>query len=270
MGKPFFEVFPSLKLDRETHDIMEQTSVEKVSATKSRDFLRIYLYSTRLIVKDDIWATERQIKKQLFPSADMRIKIYEKFELSRQYTPEKLMDLYQESILAELREYSHVEYNAFRTAKISYPEENKVLLNVEDNCLVRSRESELVRILEKILVERCGFPVTVELEYREAKEGKYQKEDEMMLRQQVAAISKAIGYHSAGAGASDSGAFLDGGNEEELFGAGARKAGGAGAQNKTPGKIAGDAGSNSGQRGRTHRQAIKLPKQKALSQVQVL
>ena len=116
MGKPFFEVFPSLKLDRETHDIMEQTSVEKVSATKSRDFLRIYLYSTRLIVKDDIWATERQIKKQLFPSADMRIKIYEKFELSRQYTPEKLMDLYQESILAELREYSHVEYNAFRTA----------------------------------------------------------------------------------------------------------------------------------------------------------
>ena len=174
MGKPFFEVFPSLKLDQETHDIMEQTSVEKVSATKSRDFLRIYLYSTRLIVKDDIWATERQIKKQLFPSADMRIKIYEKFELSRQYTPEKLMDLYQESILAELREYSRVEYNAFRTAKISYPEESKVLLNVEDNCLVRSRESELVRILEKILVERCGFPVTVELEYREAMEGKYQ------------------------------------------------------------------------------------------------
>lgn len=260
MGKPFFEVFPSLKLDRETHDIMEQTSVEKVSATKSRDFLRIYLYSTRLIVKDDIWATERQIKKQLFPSADMRIKIYEKFELSRQYTPEKLMDLYQESILAELREYSRVEYNAFRTAKISYPEENKVLLNVEDNCLVRSRESELVRILEKILVERCGFPVTVELEYREAKEGKYQKEDEMMLRQQVAAISKAIGYHSAGAGASDSGAFLDGGNEEELFGAGAGKAGGAGAQNKTPGKIAGGADSKAGAEGQNAQTSDKTAK----------
>lgn len=233
--------------------------------------MRIYLYSTRLIVKDDIWATESQIKKQLFPSADMRVKIYEKFELSRQYTPEKLMDLYQESILAELREYSRVEYNAFRTAKISYPEENKVLLNVEDNCLVRSRESELVRILEKILVERCGFPVTVELEYREAKEGKYQKEDEMMLRQQVAAISKAIGYHSAGAGASGSDAFLDGGNEEELFGAGDGKAaGGAGAQNKTQGKSQETQAVKPEQRGRTHRQAIRLPKQKELCQVQTL
>lgn len=170
------------------------------------------------------------------------------------------MDLYQESILAELREYSRVEYNAFRTAKISYPEENKVLLNVEDNCLVRSRESELVRILEKILVERCGFPVTVELEYREAKEGKYQKEDEMMLRQQVAAISKAIGYHSAGAGASDSGAFLDGGNEEELFGAGAGKAGGAGAQNKTPGKIAGGADSKAGAEGQNAQTSDKTAK----------
>lgn len=43
MGKPFFEVFPSLKLDRETHDIMEQTSVEKVSATKSRIFTHLFI-----------------------------------------------------------------------------------------------------------------------------------------------------------------------------------------------------------------------------------
>ena len=58
MGKPFFEVFPSLSLDKRIHDIMEQTSVEKVSATKSRDFLRVYLHSTRLIQKDVIWTVE--------------------------------------------------------------------------------------------------------------------------------------------------------------------------------------------------------------------
>ena len=75
MGKPFFEVFPSLKLDGGIHDIMEQTSVEKISATKSRDFLRIYLFSTRLIIKDDIWSAEEQIKKltELLKACNKRI-----------------------------------------------------------------------------------------------------------------------------------------------------------------------------------------------------
>ena len=41
MGKPFFEVFPTLKLDKELKDFMEQASVSRVSATKKKDFLRI-------------------------------------------------------------------------------------------------------------------------------------------------------------------------------------------------------------------------------------
>ena len=150
MGKPFFEVFPSLSLDKSIHAIMEQASVEKISANKSRDFLRVYLHSSRLILKDVIWSVEEQIKKQLFPYAEMTVKIYERFELSAQYTPRKLMDLYYDSILAELREYSHVEYNAFRTAEITYPTDQQVIVTVEDNVLIQSREEELKRVLEKV------------------------------------------------------------------------------------------------------------------------
>lgn len=212
MGKPFFEVFPSLKLDGGIHDIMEQTTVEKISATKSRDFLRIYLFSTRLIVKDDIWSAEEQIKKQLFPTAEMTVKIYEKFELSAQYTPQKLMNIYRDSILAELKEYSHVEYNAFRTAEITYPEENKVILSVEDNVLTRLREEELVRVLEKILVERCGFPVTVQVEYREAVTGKFDDEDELKIQMQVAEIRKKV----ASAGRDDASDMGNGAQAQDI------------------------------------------------------
>ena len=94
MSKPFFEVFPSLQLNTDIRDLMGQTEVERVSATKRRDFLRVYLKSTRLIQKADIWTTEQEIKKQLFPQANLTVKIYEKFELSSQYNPEKLMDIY--------------------------------------------------------------------------------------------------------------------------------------------------------------------------------
>ena len=192
MSKPFFEVFPSLALNDSVRPLMEQTEVEKISATKSKDYLRIYLFSTRLLMKKEIWLVEKEIKNQLFPSAGMVIKIYERFELSSQYNPAKLMEIYRDSILAELKKYSRIEYNAFRKAEISYPEENIMLLKLEDNVLLRSREEELVRILNKIMVERCGFPVSIRTEYKDAKEGKYASEDELKLQLQVAEIYKRV------------------------------------------------------------------------------
>ena len=188
MSKPFFEVFPSLKLDSVTMDIMEQTSVEKVTATKRKDFLRIYLFSPRLIEKKHIWFTEKEIKQQLFPAVNMTVKLHERFRLSAQYTPKKLIESYQESILAELKEYSHIIYNAYRSAKISYPEENSILLELEDNVLTRSKESELVRILEKVLIERCGFSLSLKVKYREVKAGKYTKDNEHMFKLQAGEI----------------------------------------------------------------------------------
>lgn len=95
-------------------DLFEQANVERISATKRKDFLRIYISSDRLIQKADIFSVEQEMKKQFFPSASMVIRIYEKFHLSSQYTPEKLMDIYRESILLELRDYSPIEYNLLR------------------------------------------------------------------------------------------------------------------------------------------------------------
>ena len=76
MAKPFFEVFPTLQLSGKVRDILEQASVEKISATKRKDFLRIYLCSDRLIMKEDIWTAVREIMRQLFPGAILIIKIY--------------------------------------------------------------------------------------------------------------------------------------------------------------------------------------------------
>ena len=192
MGKPFFEVFPSLKLDKKVRDIMEQTTVEKVTATKRKDFLRVYLLSSRLIYKQDVWEAEKQIKNQLFPNANMTVKIYEKFTLSGQYTPQKLLDVYRDSVLEELREYSHVEYNIFKTAEITYPDVTKVNLVLEDTVIARSKEEEILRIVEKILVERCGFSVAVTASYKEAVSGKFAEDDELRLKLEVEQIAKRV------------------------------------------------------------------------------
>ncbi len=199
MAKPFFEVFPTLKLQKQIHDLMEQTSVERISATKRKDFLRIYIASERLILKDSIWETEKEIKKQFFPNDNITVKIYEKYTLSSQYNPETLMQIYRDSILKELKEYSHVEYSMFKTAALSFPEENRIRLTLQDTVLARSKEEELLRILEKILNERCGQNVTFEVQYQEAKTGKFREEDEQKIAIQVSQIYERVKGNAEGA-----------------------------------------------------------------------
>ena len=99
MVKQFFEAFPTLKLNKETKEALEPAVVERISATQKRDFYRIYLSSDRLIEKEYILDAEEEIKKQLFPLQAVVIKIYEKFSLSSQYTLQKFMHIYKESIL---------------------------------------------------------------------------------------------------------------------------------------------------------------------------
>ncbi len=169
MGKSFFDVFPGLKLDQRTGEIMEQTEVVKVATTRKQDFIKIYIASNKLIDKADIFKTESSIKKQLFGSHDITIKIYEKFSLSAQYTPQNLLDLYRESIELELRDYDHMEYSLFRSASFVYPDEENVVVKIEDSIVGKKKGPDLIRVLSKIFNERCGLSVVFSPEYYEVK-----------------------------------------------------------------------------------------------------
>ncbi len=192
MNKSFFEAFPTLQLNKALHDMMEQTEVEKVSADRKKTFIHIYLRSTHLIQKKDIWTVEKEIKKQFFPQNAISIKIMERFELSAQYTPEKLMDVYRESILEEIREYNHMEYNAIKTAQVSYPEENKILFDMRESVLTRSLEEDIHRVLDKIFVERCGFSVQIGITYHESEEASHSEEDEQRIELRVKEIARRL------------------------------------------------------------------------------
>ncbi len=192
MGKQFFEVFPKLKLDQKNQDLFEQTEIEKVTTTKSRELIRVTFLSRHLIQKENVLKVENEIKKQFFQDYTVRVKLYERFQLSGQYTPEKLMELYRDSILLELRNYSPVEYNIFKGADISYPDEREVHLTIDDTVPARSRKDELIRILQKILNERCGFAVHITAAYKAKKTGKYKEEDELQIARQVAEITARV------------------------------------------------------------------------------
>ena len=66
MAKQFFDVFPSLKLDKKIQDLFEQVMVEKVSATKRGDYVRVTVSCDYLIPKETVFKVESEIKKQFF------------------------------------------------------------------------------------------------------------------------------------------------------------------------------------------------------------
>ena len=75
MGKLFFDVFPDLKIPSEMERMMADVEVTKVSTNRNRDYLRVYLLSSRLIEKKRIFGLEKDIKKQLFQYQELTVKI---------------------------------------------------------------------------------------------------------------------------------------------------------------------------------------------------
>ena len=223
MAKQFFEVFRALKLEQKIQDLFEQVKVEKVSATKSRDYIRVTISSSYLIPKETVYKVETEIKKQLFAYQPVAVKLYERFRLSQQYTPEKLMDAYKESILLELKAYSPVEYHLFKGAEIAFRGTEGLTLTVEDTTPARSKASELSRIIEKIFNERCGFSVICRMEYKEKKNRSTQEED-LVIARQVAEIARraALGAEGNSTAPADSAkpqpSAAQGGKEEKKEG----------------------------------------------------
>ena len=65
MAKNFLEVFPSLNIAEPLKELLALTEVEKVTSTRDRSSIRVYVKSPRLIHKQNIYDLEKGIKNQL-------------------------------------------------------------------------------------------------------------------------------------------------------------------------------------------------------------
>ncbi len=188
MEKNFLEVFPTLNIADPMKELLGLVQVEKITSTRDRSSIRIYLKSSRLIHKQNIYDLEKGIKDQLFPDKQVIIKIQERYRLSEQYTPEKLLQIYKDSLLLELKHYSIIEYSMFRKAEIVFEKEDIMVLTVEDTMVNRDKTSELKRVLEKVFAERCGLPVEIRFRYVPAKDSGRRQQIEKRIEREAQAI----------------------------------------------------------------------------------
>ena len=187
MNKPFFEVFPTLKVNNDLKMLFQDVEVSKVATNSSRDFIKIHILSRHLLQKQHIFAMEDKIKEQLFNYVKIRVEIVEKYELSEQYTPENLLNEYLESFLVELNEKSVVERNMLQTATYFFEDENILCLTLMDSIVAQGRKEALIQYLSDVFENRFGRPIEVRVVYKKAEKSSL-KYNEVKLQQEVDAI----------------------------------------------------------------------------------
>lgn len=174
----FFEAFDNLTVSKDMQDLFEHVDVKKMVASKGKKQLSIYIKSDRLITFTNIKKMEYQLKKQVFQSAINDILFIEQYELSEQYTPEKLMPIYYESFLLELKEKSIIDFEIINTASYEFVG-NQLIFDCERNFLSVKRSAELREYFQNLFLERFGYEVQVEFKYHDVP--KKEEEEEFFV-----------------------------------------------------------------------------------------
>ena len=188
-SKRFFEVFDGIKADEELLELFSDIMVKRIVNNRAKSSIRIYIESNRLIHKSDIYKMEKAVASMF--NGRLSVKIIEHYNLSSQYNSENLFNMYKDSIMLELYNYSIMEYSILNKAEITF--DNDIMnIKLDDTVIAEEKSSELKRILEKIFNERCGITTEVRYNFEEVTELKYEKINELKMQREVASIISNI------------------------------------------------------------------------------
>lgn len=188
MGKLFFDVFPTLKVNKEYENLFREVEVMKVTTTSLRDFIRVHICSTHLIAKRSVCKMEEMIREQLFGHTQIQVEVVETYQLSELYTQENLLREYRDSILYELQRQSMLEYNMFQNAVCTFEDTQTLCIEMTDSIVAEGKKDAIVGTIDRIFNERCQVPTKIKVLYREPQESKNKKHGEIRIQQEVDAI----------------------------------------------------------------------------------
>ncbi len=185
--KKFLNILPDLKLSHEMTELFETVECEKVAASRDHSRIKIYIHSDRLIAHKAIRETERAIRSQMFKD-QVDVCLVEKYHLSRQYTPARLLEAYTGSLIDELEEEGELSANLFRKAEKTFLEPFVLELKVEENCIAQVKMEKLKHKLEHIFSERFDMPLGIVLRWLPKKKSKYAVYADSAMKEEIAQI----------------------------------------------------------------------------------
>ena len=103
-----FEVFEELQVKPELESIFREVEVEKITASHLTGNTFLHLKSRHLLEFRHVNEMEQLVKNQYFGKVGPVVKLEVTYQLSGQYTPESLWNMYKESVYEELGKESRM------------------------------------------------------------------------------------------------------------------------------------------------------------------
>ncbi len=186
--KPFFDVFPGFQCSADVQELFRHVQVTDAVLVKSKKTLQVYIESSILLPKEEIYIMEAELGEFIF-QGKMRVKIMEHYALSEQYNIQTLTDAYKESILFELSVESSVLYRFLKKAEW-FIDGNVITITLVDNFVAKTRSADLKKFLETMYKERFGFDIQVGFLFTEEQKNTIRKAAEHRLQQEIDYIMK--------------------------------------------------------------------------------
>lgn len=185
----FFDAFDQLQVKKDIRELFQTVDVKRVLMSKSTCSVKIFIESDHLLTYNVRRKVEYELRIQLLGKAVRSVQLMESYQLSSQYTPEKIMPMYFDSILAELREDSILYYNVLKQAEFSFTPDT-VKITVEDTFMARKQVAHIKEKLDEIYQDRFSFSVSVLFDFVEPKKKEVEEEEVFMVRPKHKTVPK--------------------------------------------------------------------------------
>ena len=186
-AKPFFTVFPDLKVSDAYYSMFESVDIQDITLKKRENMLKISFCCDHLISRVDTWRMEQQIREQLFSKRYIKIRFHETYHLSDQYNLKYLMEHYMKSFLFELKGKGEVIFNVVRKGDYKV-EENVITFYFEDTFVNRSKASAIKEYFEGVMKDRFYMEIKVGFDFSRKHQRSLRDESDYRLKQEIHAI----------------------------------------------------------------------------------
>lgn len=170
----FFEAFPDLSVEDKMYDFFSGVRVEKVAASKTKMVAFIYCQCDQFLTLRIIRNMEQKLYKQVFRRLGIRPRLEVSYPYAADYSLEKIMKQYEETLKEELREQDSIHYMKF-AQKPFIVEGNIIQITCDDDFLCR----ETSKVVEEFIVSRIHkrFHREVQISFKYEKKKRKKQED---------------------------------------------------------------------------------------------
>ena len=189
-----FEVFEEVRVKPELEGMFREVEVVKVTASRSSGKTVIHLKSRHLLGYRNLEDMEQALTTQFFGRVGQKVELSVEYQLSGQYNPKSLWNLYTASVIEEIGKESRMASFLLKNATIEFDMQTEPMvmrLDAEDTFVNRTLGEEIKDFLKEMYEKRFGFMVSVLFTYHEPVEKKKKREPETYTVETVAKTSVA-------------------------------------------------------------------------------